>query len=40
MVAMLTASAAAEDQIDPKELVHEGLDDLNTDDLEAYRIVV
>ena len=35
---MFIASAIAEDQVDPKELVNEGLDELNTEDLEAYRI--
>ena len=35
---MFIASAIADDQVEPKELVNEGLDELNTDDLEAYRI--
>ena len=35
---MFLALSIAEDQVDPQELVDEGLDDLSTDDLEAYRI--
>ena len=35
---MFIALAIADDQVDPKELVNEGLDELNTDVLEAYRI--
>ena len=38
MVSLFVTSAIADDQVDPKELVDEGLDELNTDDLEDFRI--